>query len=82
MSSQFISNLINRYRDLQFYVMDGFDDCVIGFDFTNCKLIYSETLILAKLSLQMEFDEALDHYYFNIVGTTKDKVVICSTMGE
>ena len=82
MSRQFINSINDRYQPNQFYVMEGFDDCVIGYDFTNSKLIYSETLLINQLCLTMEFDDALDYYYFNIIDTIKDKVIICSTMGE
>lgn len=82
MSKQFISNVWDRYKPNPYYIMEGYDDCVIGFDFTNSKLVYSETLILEQLSLVMDFDEALDFYYQNIINKICDKVIICSTMGQ
>lgn len=82
MSRKFINAVWERYKPTSFYIMEGFDDCVIGFDFTNSKLVYSEGLILQELCKGMEFDDALDYYYFNIVDGMNDKVIICSTMGE
>ena len=82
MSREFINNIWERYKPTPLYIMEGFDDAVIGFDFTNSKLVYSETLILEQLSSKMTFDDALDYYYFNIIDTVKDKVILCSTMGE
>lgn len=81
MSKEFINQIKEKYNPTNCYTLDGFDDCIIGYDFTNSKMIYSETLILQQLCTTLAFDEALEYYYFNIVHSV-DKVTICSTFGE
>lgn len=82
MSKEFITNVYDKVKPNTFFIMDGYDDCVIGYDFTNGKLVYSETLILEQLLLTMPFDEALDFYGYNILDTYSSKVIICSRFGE
>ena len=50
--------------------LDGFDDCVIGAGqiANQWVLIYSEELIIEKLCEQMDYDEAWEHYAFNMTG--------------
>jgi hypothetical protein len=82
MSKEFINSVYERVKPTTFYIMDGYDDCIIGYDFTNGKLVYSETLILEQLTTSMSFDEALDYYAYNILDTYANRVIINSTLGE
>lgn len=52
-------------------ILDGFDDCVIGIseEFGNGpRLIYSKNKIIQKLLVGIDYEEALDYYYYNILG--------------
>ena len=82
MSKEFINQVIEKFQPIDCYTLDGFDDCIIGYDFTNNKIVYSETLIIEQLCCRLEFDEALEYYYFNIVESIPNKVTICSTFGK
>ncbi len=82
MSKEFINSVYKKVKPCSFFIMEGYDNCVIGYDFTNDKLVYSETLILKQLMLIMDFDEALDYYGYNILDTYANKVIISSTFGE
>lgn len=52
-------------------ILEGFDDCVIGIseEFGNGpRLIYSKNKIIQKLMVGIDYEEALDYYYYNILG--------------
>jgi hypothetical protein len=82
MSKEFIENIIERYEIEKVYVITGYDNCVIGFDFSNTKFIYCENKILLELCKEMEYDDALDFYYYNIIDLGVNEVIICSTLGN
>jgi len=60
-------NLCELYGNDSTVKADGFDDCVIGMD-TKQRLVYSIPLILKQLELDMNKEEALEFFYFNIEG--------------
>ena len=52
-------------------MLDGFDDCVIGVSESfgeEPRFIYSKKQILTKLSQDMSHEDAVEYYYYNIVG--------------
>jgi hypothetical protein len=52
-------------------ILDGFDDCIVGIseEFGNGpKIIYSKNKIIQKLMVGIDYEEALDYYYYNILG--------------
>ena len=63
-------NIIEYYPDETFMFADGFDDAIIGIcDVTN-RVIYSKERIIEILMEEgMEYEDALDHFGFNIAGS-------------
>lgn len=52
-------------------ILSGYDDCIIGVseEFGNGpRIIYSRKKIIEKLMVGIEYEEALEFYYYNIVG--------------
>ena len=52
-------------------LLDGFDDCITGIveEFGNgVRILYSRDKILESLQKDMSYDDALEYYYYNIVG--------------
>ncbi len=52
-------------------LLDGFDDCIIGIteEFGGCiRLLYSRDKILESLQKDMSEEDAIEYYYYNIVG--------------
>jgi len=52
-------------------MLDGFDDCVIGVSESfgeEPRIIYSKMKIINKLMEDMTEDDAVEYYYYNIVG--------------
>jgi len=65
--------ILEQYPEETFLRADGFDDCVIGFDFgfgDNIRLIYSVKKILDKLvqSSEMTDDDAIEYFEYNMRG--------------
>ena len=63
----------NKYYDLadNAILLDGFDDCIVGVSESfgeESRYIYSKKLIISKLKEDMSYEEAVEYYYFNILG--------------
>ena len=51
-------------------IASGFDDCLIGLTFRGEELValYSAEAVIAKLSQDMSYDDAVEYFLFNIEG--------------
>ena len=52
-------------------LLDGFDECITGIveEFGNgVRILYSRDKILKSLQKDMSYEDALEYYYYNIVG--------------
>ena len=52
-------------------LLDGFDDCITGVveEFGNgIRILYSRDKILESLQKDKSYEDALEYYYYNIVG--------------
>jgi hypothetical protein len=63
----------NKYFDLAegAVMLDGFDDCIVGVSESfgeEPRFIYSKKQIISKLMNDMSQEDAIDYYYYNIVG--------------
>lgn len=68
-----LNQIIENYPDEQFLIADGYDDCVIGYDYNNgsspIRLIYSVKKILDKLVDEgMDEIDAIEHFEYNMRG--------------
>ena len=65
-------DILDMFPDEKILAADGYDDCVIGYDFGigDIRLIYSVKLILDKLVLVEGLDEidAIEHFEYNMRG--------------
>lgn len=55
------------YNDVKFLKFTDFDDAIIGIDDGTLNLIYSKSKIMEILLKEMDYDEAIEHYGYNIV---------------
>lgn len=51
-------------------LLDGLADAIIGVveEFSGNRIIYSKSKILQILQKDMSYDDAVDYYYYNILG--------------
>jgi hypothetical protein len=62
--------IVERFPDESFVIADGFDDAIIGLCENTNRVIYSTKRILEILLEEgMEYEDALDHFGFNIAGS-------------
>jgi hypothetical protein len=63
----------NKYLNLAegAITLDGFDECIVGVSESfgeEPRFIYSKKQIICKLMEDMSEEEAVEYYYYNIVG--------------
>ena len=85
-SESILDQIIERYGDdLDLYILQGFNKSIIGIDENSGRIIYSTAKIIeeiieeSKNSEEMTFDEAFEHFAYNIQGSScGDKTpIIC-----
>lgn len=61
--------IIEKIPEEVFIFADGFDDAIIGICEVTNRIIYSKQRIIEILMEEgMEYEDALDHFGFNIAG--------------
>ena len=68
-----LQEIVDLYPEEEILKCDGYDDCVIGYDYgtgENIRLIYSVKKILDKMVSEEGLDEmdAIEHFEFNFRG--------------
>lgn len=61
-----IENIMERFPDDQFLIINGFNDCIIGLDEKTMRIIYSVKMIIDQLSVEMDSVGANEYFEFNI----------------
>ena len=68
-----LDQIIERYNDeLDLYILDGFNQSIIGIDENSGRIIYSTAKIIEEIIEEskpygeMTFDEAFEYFAFNI----------------
>lgn len=69
-----LDDIVEQWADVDILKVDGFDDCVLGYDYNwdgVIRLIYSVDKIIKKLVKKdkMDIDEAIEYFEFNIRGS-------------
>jgi hypothetical protein len=70
--------IITKFYGEDIFIVDGFDDAVIGIEESTMRLVYSVTKCLEIVEAQgIPEEEALEHFYFNVHATyVGDKTAI------
>ena len=63
-----IEEIIERYNEENFILLEGLNDAIIGVEERKMVLIYSVKKCFDILSRQMSEEEAIEHFYYNIFG--------------
>jgi hypothetical protein len=74
-----INEIIENYPDQEILKADGYDDCVLGCDFSSdgtIRLIYSVDAIIKKLVSEdnMDVEDAMEYFEFNMRGSYVGKL--------
>lgn len=63
-----LERILDEYPDENFLIADGFDDAVIGIDYSSKRLIYSISSCIKILSREMSEEDAVEYFFFNVAG--------------
>lgn len=63
-----IDKILDWFPEDEFLKADGFDDAIIGLDDESMRLIYSVSKCIDILKKDMEEEEAIEYFNFNIKG--------------
>lgn len=68
-----IDDILEQYPDIEILKADGYDDCVLGYEYEwtgNIRLIYSVKAILDKLTTEdgLSEEDAIEHFEYNMRG--------------
>ncbi len=65
-----LNRIVEIYPDEDILKADGFDDAIIGVDYqhTEPRLIYSVTKCLEILEKDMDSEEAMEYFDYNVRG--------------
>ena len=64
-----LQKIIEKFQEAEFLKADGFDDAIIGVDEDSGRLIYSVSKCLTILQEDMNEEDAIEHFYFNVSGS-------------
>lgn len=63
-----LDKILEWFPDEEILKADGFDDAIIGIDDTSMRLIYSVSKCIDILKKDMEEEEAVEYFDFNVKG--------------
>ena len=63
-----LDELIEQFPDSEFLIADGFDDAIIGVEWSSERVVYSVTMCLLILIDRdgMTYNEAMEYFDFNV----------------
>lgn len=66
-----IDLITEEFPDIEFLQADGFDDAIIGVDYQNERLVYSESKCIEIMMNDrgMIVEDAKEHFDFNVAGS-------------
>ncbi len=64
-----IDKIVEWFPEDEVLVADGFDEAIIGIDSNSMRLIYSVSKCIEILSKDMDEEEAVEYFDFNVRGS-------------
>ena len=68
-----IEKILKAFPEEQFLKADGFDEAIVGVEYSNMRLVYSVDKAIKILCRDMNEEDAWEHFGFNVA---------CSYVGE
>ena len=63
-----IDRILEWFPEDEILKADGFDDAIIGIDDSSMRLIYSVSKCIEILSQDMDEEDAIEYFEFNVAG--------------
>jgi hypothetical protein len=64
-----LDKILEWFPDEKIIKADGFDEAIIGIDIDTMRLIYSTSICIQILSRDMDEEDAVDHFHYNVKGS-------------
>jgi hypothetical protein len=64
-----LDKIVEWFPEDEVLIADGFDDAIIGIDDNSMRLIYSVSKCIEILSKDMDEEEAVEYFDFNVRGS-------------
>ena len=64
-----LDKILEWFPDEKIIKADGFDEAIIGIDIDTMRLIYSTSICIQILSRDMNEEDAVDHFHYNVKGS-------------
>ncbi len=64
-----LDKIVEWFPEDEVLIADGFDDAIIGIDSNSMRLIYSVSKCIEILSKDMDEEEAVEYFDFNVRGS-------------
>lgn len=64
-----LDKIIKAFPEEQFIKADGFDEAIIGIEYSKMSLVYSVGKAIQILCRDMSEEDAWEHFGFNVVGS-------------
>lgn len=61
-----LSTILENYSHEELIKADGFDDAVVGIEVNTFRLVYSIDKMIAILTKDMSYEDAIEHLDFNV----------------
>jgi len=63
-----LDEIVENFYEEEFLTADGFDRAIIGVDESSMRIIYSVSKCIDILMEDMEAEDALEHFSYNVSG--------------
>jgi len=63
-----LDKILEWFPEEEILKADGFDEAIIGIDEESMRLIYSTSKCIEILSRDMDEEDALDYFHYNVKG--------------
>ena len=64
-----LDKILEWFPEEEILKADGFDEAIIGIDIDTMRLIYSTSICIQILSRDMDEEDAVDHFHYNVKGS-------------
>lgn len=71
-----LEQITKLFPDEPFLKLDGFDEAIIGYEWNDFRLVYSQRKVVEILCREMNEQDALDYFYYQMADTVGDKTPI------
>lgn len=73
-----LEQITKLFPDETFLTIEGFDEAIIGYEWNEFRLIYSQSKVIEILCREMNEEDALNYFYYEMADADGEKTPIFS----